>query len=420
MVMVTVEWSLVRPPPPISSLARDGITNVQALRAATKFRHSSTMSLFLRCLCCVGLVALVSFTTTARAQNDAVSRREAIEAMYPIMLGALEAKNFGRARNICDQAIMWEPQNPVHHYNLACIEAQAGGPRLPYAWGALDLAIALGFNDPEHLQNDPDLAPLHSNPKFADLVRKVTFNISAGAAIAGVRIPERPPSSAQGRPVLEPEQPDAPGFKNELPIGLYFMTRYVPSTQALEKVVWYFAADGTAYRGLDRGFSKADLATVGLHGKLSRAGRDLEIIWSDGKKDKAALERDGAGFNWDMGIFVPVSELENSNELPGVYECLESFDPGNSPPVALRLELRADGTFVWEGASILADNDRAKLKSGMSEMSTGQWALSGYSLTLKNSEGVTLRRFVFPDDDDKTVIKPDRVFFAGLMFKRRP
>src|ERR1041384_6413932 len=109
------------------------------------------------------LAVLTLFTSPLRAQNDPESRREAIEAIYPVMIAALEAKNFGRARNICDQAIIWEPQNPVHHYNLACIEAQAGGARLPYAMGALELAVALGFNDELHLKNDPDLVPLHSN-----------------------------------------------------------------------------------------------------------------------------------------------------------------------------------------------------------------------------------------------------------------
>src|SRR5688572_12818527 len=104
------------------------------------------------------LLALVVGVSSVQAQDDAASRRAAIEAMYPVMIKALEAKAYGRARNICDQAILWEPQNPTHHYNLACIEAQAG--RLPQAVGALELAVALGFNDAKHMQADPDLAPL--------------------------------------------------------------------------------------------------------------------------------------------------------------------------------------------------------------------------------------------------------------------
>src|SRR3954471_12372868 len=142
---------------------------------------------FVLLLCFVGSRIAVS------AQEDFASRRAAIEGMYPIMIAALEAKNFGRARNICDQAIIWEPQNPVHHYNLACIEAQAGGARLPYAFGALELAIALGFNDADHMRLDPDLAPIRSDPRFTELLRKTTNNASADLAIAAITIP--PPSA---------------------------------------------------------------------------------------------------------------------------------------------------------------------------------------------------------------------------------
>src|SRR4030095_7313830 len=103
------------------------------------------------------------------------------------MLHALETKNFGRARNICDQAILWEPQNPVHHYNLACIEAQAGGTRLPYAFGALELSVALGFNDAQFLQTDPDLEPLRGDARFADLIRKIVLTASVGDSVASMR-----------------------------------------------------------------------------------------------------------------------------------------------------------------------------------------------------------------------------------------
>src|SRR5438552_2970327 len=96
---------------------------------------------------CNTISGLGQDTEKVRGKNDPESRRAAIEAVYRVMIAAMEAKNFGRARNICDQAIMWEPQNPVHHYNLACIEAQAGGARLRYAMSELELAVALGFNE---------------------------------------------------------------------------------------------------------------------------------------------------------------------------------------------------------------------------------------------------------------------------------
>lgn len=372
---------------------------------------------------CTSLLAAGMLTAELHAQNDAVSRRAAIEGMYPIMMSALEAKNFGRARNICDQAIMWEPQNPVHHYNLACIEAQAGGARLPYAWGALELALALGFDDVDHLKTDPDLFPLHSDPKFADLVRKVTFNLSTGAAIASLKIPETvEKSTATTTGTVEIDQPVAPAFQDELPVGMYFMTHYTPATQSVEKAVWYFAPGGTVFCQLEAGFSKADLAGhAGPRGKLTRREGGLEITWSDGRETLSKMERDGSGFAWDMRFFSPVTAFDAASEAVGVYECSESMPPGTSAAVSQRLDLRSDGTFGWDGVALTASEPRKPVaKSGHNESTTGRWELSGFSLQLTTSNGVTLRRFVFPSDDEKTVIKPDRMFFAGLMFKRRP
>lgn len=379
----------------------------------------SSFRLFFR----TSLFAASLITVGLQAQNDAVSRRAAIEGMYPIMMGALEAKNFGRARNICDQAIMWEPQNPVHHYNLACIEAQAGGARLPYAWGALELALALGFNDVDHLKTDPDLLPLHGDPKFADLVRKVTFNLSTGAAIASLKFPENAEKApAKNAPIVEVDQPVEAGFQGDLPVGLYFMTRYTPATQSVEKAVWYFAPDGAVFCQLEAGFSKTDLAAhAGLRGKLARSEGGLEITWSAGGKTLSKMERDGTGFAWDMRIFNPVTAFDHASEAAGVYECVESMPPGTSASIAQRLELRPDGTFDWEGVTITPGNGPTPVaKSGNNESTTGRWELTGFSLQLTTSKGVSLRRFVFPSDDEKTVIKPDRLFFAGLMFKRRP
>lgn len=367
--------------------------------------------------CVIGLLTL-----TVHAQNDAASRRAAIEGMYPVMMNALETKNFGRARNICDQAILWEPQNPVHHYNLACIEAQAGGSRLAQAWGALELSLALGFDDANHLKTDPDLLPLHGDPRFADMVRKAMLNASGGSALASLALPAtaaRAPTTPN--PAVETERPIAPTFQNDVPVGLYFMTRYWSANQPLERSVWYFAPDGTVCANLENGFSAKDLAShQGPRGKARRAEHAFEIEWSDGKQSKDQLERDGAGFTWDMGIFAPIVAFENDSELAGVYECVESISPG-SAPVALRLTLRADGTFTWEGASFAAGKSGViSLKSGHNETTAGRWELNGFSLTLTQANGASLRRFVFPNDDDKTVIKPDWMFFGGLMYKRRP
>jgi len=357
------------------------------------------------------------------AQDDAASRREAIEMMYPVMISALEARNFGRARNICDQAIIWEPQNPVHHYNLACIEAQTGGTRLPYAMGALDLAIALGFNEVDHLKTDPDLKPLHGDPRFADLVRKATYNATVGAAMDAITIPAAPASSRPtSAPAVDVEKPAPAAFNHGIPVGLYFMTRYQTSTRTLEKGAWYFAPDGRVYQNLEYGFSKDDLTGhAGPRGTAAAEDSMLVVTWADGKKTTGNVEREGTGFLWDMGIFTAVRAFEDVSDVAGIYEGGESLSFGdNRAAASRRLELRADGTFSWAGVSFVGPTPQAsRLSTGDNDASKGRWQLSGYSLILTDEKGAVLRRIIFPSDDEKKAVKPDRMFFGGMIYKRQ-
>lgn len=365
-------------------------------------------------------LALGALLAPLRGQNDAASRREAIEMMYPVMINALETKNYSRARKICDQVIVWEPQNPVHHYNLACIEAQAGGPRIPYAFGALELAVALGFEDVDHLKSDPDLVPLHTDPKFAEIIRKAMHNATADSAISSLVIPESVPKprAADTAPAGF-EKPAPAAFRDGVPVGLYYMTRYRSDTRAVEKTAWYFAPDGTTYRNLAAGFSQSDLAThVGAKGQASSTGSTLKITWSDGSRNEAPVEREGAGFTWDEGIFTSVSAFEGDDDLAGSYETSDPIG-GRSGP-SRRLQLNADGTYVFSGATVSrTTTDPAELQLSEGE-STGRWKLSGYSLSLTGESSARFRGLVFPVDDPATVVRPDWLFFGGIMFKRRP
>ena len=369
-------------------------------------------------------VALLPFAPVPplRAQNDPASRRAAIEAIYPLMIQALETKNYGRARNICEQAIAWEPQNPLHHYNLACIEAQVGGSRLPIALGELQLAVALGFDEAAHLQNDPDLVPLHSDPKFATIIRNVAHNASAAAAQPAIVIPPAPSQAAA--PTIAAtdgsglfEQPAAAAFKDGVPVGLYLMSRYFPLTRTAELLAWYFAPDGRVYQNLRHGFSADDLAAhAGPRGQVRANGHQLEIRWSDGKETKADLERDGTGFIWDRGIFTAIGPFENPAAVAGIYEGDEPT-AGAPPTLPTRLELRADGTFVWTGAAL---STAGTPQAGASLNSRGRWELRGCSLILTAENAPPLRRLALPSDDEKTTIKPDRMFFGGAMYRHLP
>lgn len=63
------------------------------------------------------------------------------------------------------------PDNPTVHYNLACSLCLCG-QREP-ALEALERAIELGYDDPEHLQADEDLAGLRADARFQGLVARL-------------------------------------------------------------------------------------------------------------------------------------------------------------------------------------------------------------------------------------------------------
>ena len=64
------------------------------------------------------------------------------------------------------------------HYNLACSLALMGRPE--EALAALARAVALGYDDDEHAAEDGDLATLHSDPRFAELLLSMRDSAAAG------------------------------------------------------------------------------------------------------------------------------------------------------------------------------------------------------------------------------------------------
>jgi tetratricopeptide (TPR) repeat protein len=61
------------------------------------------------------------------------------------------------------------PSDPVIHYNLACSFALAG--KADDALRGLKKAIRLGYDDFDHLRQDPDFAGLHDHPQFQELLQ---------------------------------------------------------------------------------------------------------------------------------------------------------------------------------------------------------------------------------------------------------
>jgi hypothetical protein len=217
--------------------------------------------------------------------------------------------------------------------------------------------------------------------------------------------------------------PPKPGFKGGRPVGLYFMSRYWIATGSLEKKVWYFAPDGTAYEGLSTGFSDEDLAKhEGRKGTLSVSGDEMTIAWSDGKSTTSEVERDkdGDGFAWDTGLFAPVEAFEDAKAVAGKWEGGESVSfSGSYAAVGKTLEIREDGTYSFSAASSFSgSSDQSSYSVGGQSENAGKWTLDGYSLILTKNDGTVTRGITFPFDDEKTPVYPDRFFFAGTMYKR--
>lgn len=387
-----------------------------------------------------------------RAQDTAASRRAAIEAMFPAMLRALESGNFGQARNICDQAIAWEPQNPVHYYQLACIETRAGAARRAQAFHALQRSAELGFDDVATLESDPHLVALHNTVEFAEILRHVRNNArNAANSASPVNAPPADPREANGPTRMLPPraaalrlpaasagramdlvaladvEPPAPAsFRNGAPVGLYFMTRLWPFTHTLEKLVWYFAPNGTVYQSLEYGFSRHDLAShAGPKGRVEFTAGMLTVRWLDGKMSSGAIEQNAdepGAFSWDGGNFVPARPFARDGSVAGSYEGDESISfSGNRAALSRTLELRADGTFRWRGVSFLSSTTEVShvIAASNGVDSTGRWHASGYVIVLVDEQGKIYRRIAFPWDDPTTPVRPDHLVFGGTFFQRR-
>ena len=201
--------------------------------------------------------------------------------------------------------------------------------------------------------------------------------------------------------------------------GLFYMQKYWFATRNLEKAIWYFAPDGVAYLNPENGFGTDDLANHkrANKGPYQVSGGELSVNWGDGQKSSGALEIVDGGFNWDTGMFLPVAPFASAEQLVGSYEGGSSVSfSGNSTIVVKSLELRADGTFTWEGS---ASFDTDGMNTGGQSSTSGNWKLAGYTLELTADNGKVVRGVSFPLDDDATPVNPDRIYFAGISYARQ-
>ncbi|MCC2545169.1 hypothetical protein LJY25_01820 [Hymenobacter sp. BT175] len=372
----------------------------------------------------------------AQAQSDADTRHQAVAAIYPVMLQAVKDRNLGNARMLCQQVITYEPQDPVHRYNLACIESLAGSATA--AFTALRQATDLGYRDVNSLRTDADLAALRADSRFAGVLQAAARNArptaaaqSLAAAPTTVRpVGPRPVAAPRPAAVTPPARPAALGaatppvparMVGNKPVGLFFMTRYWMATGSLEKRVWYFAPDGRVF--LDpSGFSAAELAAHhGDKGTYQVSGNKMTVKWSTGSTSQSTVEAQATSFSWDMGLFSAVNPFTSAQQLTGTYEGGESISSGSGSIITSNtLKLNPDGTFSRDGvASVRSVSTESTVSGGAQSKNAGRWQWQGYYLTITDGTGKTTRGITFPYDDAKTKVYPDRLYFNGTMYKRQ-
>ena len=87
---------------------------------------------------------------------------------------ALQKNDLAAAEKICQKLTTVAPDFNAGYYDLACVQARLG--QADAAFVSLDAAIAKGFRDAAHLQEDPDLISLHGDARFAVVVEKARKN----------------------------------------------------------------------------------------------------------------------------------------------------------------------------------------------------------------------------------------------------
>lgn len=340
-----------------------------------------------------GLLIIALFTASVPLPAQAPrSRRESeIVAVSQAMIALLETKNFSRARHLCEQLIVWEPENPVHHYNLACIEACTGAARRNEAFAALEQAVRFGFADAPHMQADSDLVSLRDDPRFADLLRRVAASASAAAAVDSVTAPVRAPAA----------QP-----ASHAPEGPFVSMRPATGAGETEFAAWYFSPDGRVFQNPRAGVEMTDLsAHRGLKGNFRLAADALEVTWANSPRVAAPLAPTAQGFEWNGLSFTPARPVADPARLVGTFVNAQvRSDPGELTEIPRRVELRADGSARWQPGSG-AEID-------------GRWELAKFSLRLIEADGSVLRLLALPLDSATPAGPASRLLLGGAVFRR--
>ena len=91
-----------------------------------------------------------------------------MDALIPLAEAYTRKGFHKKALELDERLARLRPKDAVVYYNLACSFALMG--RKEEAFGALERAVSLGWDNFDHLKKDADLESLRTDPRFRSLL----------------------------------------------------------------------------------------------------------------------------------------------------------------------------------------------------------------------------------------------------------
>lgn len=98
-----------------------------------------------------------------------------VDALIPLAEAYTRKGLYDKGLEIDRKLVQLMADDPIVHYNLACSLCLIG--KKAEALKILKRAVQLGYDDPEHMREDPDLKALREEPAFKKLLLKLAQDI---------------------------------------------------------------------------------------------------------------------------------------------------------------------------------------------------------------------------------------------------
>jgi pimeloyl-ACP methyl ester carboxylesterase len=141
------------------------------------------------------VLALAGVAAAAAGAPADAPREQARQymALQRELMAAFRDARYEDALALSEKMAALVPDRPEPPYNIACAQARLG--RRDEAFKSLAKAVALGYDDPAHMREDPDLEGLRGDPRFEALAAKAREaetkgDYDRGAEMPGVRTVE--------------------------------------------------------------------------------------------------------------------------------------------------------------------------------------------------------------------------------------